>query len=181
MCKVRGPGLTSATVNQLTHIIVELDDFSGRPQLNVAAQLELPVTVSSSQICKINLPVDPISFTQCKVSYRTDKCGKHKLHIQNNGTKINGSPFTVSVYRDPRQLGCPVRTVTGMEQPYGIAFNSHREMIVSEYCCHRLSIFDIRGQKIRTVKLIYSGDSPQQMKYPATPAGYFICCGLSPL
>ena len=59
-----------------------------------------------------------------------------------------------------------MRTVTGLDRPYGIAFNSHQEMIVSECenLSHRLSIFDIRGQKIRTFGP--HGDSPDQMKYP---------------
>ena len=57
-----------------------------------------------------------------------------------------------------------MRTVTGLDGPYGIAFNSHQEMIVSERWIHRLSIFDIRGQKIRTFGS--HGDSPDQMKYP---------------
>ena len=58
-----------------------------------------------------------------------------------------------------------MRTVTSLDGPYGIAFNSHQEMIVSEWCGHRLSIFDIRGQKIRTFGS--RGDSPDQMEYPA--------------
>ena len=58
-----------------------------------------------------------------------------------------------------------MRTVTGLNYPYGTAFNSHQEMIVSECGGHRLSIFDIRGQKIRTFGS--HGDSPDQMKYPA--------------
>ena len=57
-----------------------------------------------------------------------------------------------------------MRTVTGLNYPYGIAFNSHQEMIVSEYGGHRLSIFDIRGQKIRTFGS--RGDSPDQMISP---------------
>ena len=70
----------------------------------------------------------------------------------------------MTVYPDPRQLGLPVRTVTGLEYPYGIAFNSHQDMIVSEYSGNRLSIFDIRGQKIRTFGS--HGDSPDQMIHP---------------
>ena len=57
-----------------------------------------------------------------------------------------------------------MRTVTGLHFPYGIAFNNHQEMIVSECCGDQLSIFDIRGQKIRTFGS--RGDSPDQMKYP---------------
>ena len=59
-----------------------------------------------------------------------------------------------------------MRTVTGLEnQPYAIAFNSHQEMIVSERQGHRLSIFDIRGQKIR--EFGSHGGSPDQMICPA--------------
>ena len=58
-----------------------------------------------------------------------------------------------------------MRTVTGLNTPYGIAFNSRQEMIVSEFGGHRLSIFDIRGQKIRTFGS--RGDSPDQMIAPA--------------
>ena len=78
---------------------------------------------------------------------------------------FNGSPFTVTVYPDPTQLGHPVRVVTGLNTPYGIAFNKCGEMIVSEHCRHRVSIFDIRGQKIR--RFGSCGDSPDQMVGPA--------------
>ena len=57
-----------------------------------------------------------------------------------------------------------MRTVTGLYKPYGIAFNSHQEMIVSENVGHRLSIFDIRGQKIRTFGS--HGGRPDQMIFP---------------
>ena len=58
-----------------------------------------------------------------------------------------------------------MRTVTGLNTPYGIAFNSHQETIVSELGGYRLSIFDIRGQKIRTFGS--HGDNPDQMIEPA--------------
>ena len=58
-----------------------------------------------------------------------------------------------------------MRTVTGLSYPYSIAFNSHQEMIVSEWGGHRLSIFDIRGQKIQTFGS--RGVSRDQMESPA--------------
>ena len=57
-----------------------------------------------------------------------------------------------------------MRVVTDLIRPYGIAYNSCGEMIVSESLGHRLSIFDIGGQKIRTFGS--PGDSPDQMVYP---------------
>ena len=167
-CQVSGPGLTSATVNQPTHVLVQLTDSSGRPHslpLNVTAQLELVSKATRTTTNESRVSVAMTSPSQYEVSYTPASRGQHKLHVQVNDREINGSPFTVTVYPDPRQLGHPVRTVTGLGQPYGIAFNSHQEMIVSERWGHRLSIFDIRGQKIRTFGS--HGDSPDQMKRPA--------------
>ena len=70
----------------------------------------------------------------------------------------------MTVYPDPTQLGHPVRVVTGLNYPYGIAFNSRGEMIISEWGGHQISIFDIRGKKMRTFGS--HGDSPEQMKCP---------------
>ncbi|CAI8027774.1 E3 ubiquitin-protein ligase TRIM71 [Geodia barretti] len=180
-CQVSGPGLTSATVNQPTHVLVQLTDSSGRPYslpMNVTAQLELiskatptnqPEATPTNRWPRSKNPPPQVSvamtsLSQYEVSYTPVSRGQHKLHVQVNDREINGSPFTVTVYLDPRQLGYPVRTVTGLSTPYGIAFNSHQEMIVSECAGHRSSIFDIRRQKIGTFGS--HGDSPDQMKYP---------------
>ena len=179
-CQVSGPGLTSATVNHPTHILVELTDSSGRPYsppLNITAQLQLvskttPTSQPEATPTRTRWPwskkqpvqhvsVAMTSPSQYEVSYTPVSRGQHKLHVQVNDREINGSPFTVTVYPDPRQLGLPVRTVTGLHYPYDITFNSHQEMIVSENAGHRLSIFDIRGQRIRTFGS--HGDSPDQM------------------
>ena len=196
-CQVSGPGLTSATVDHPTHILVILTDSSGRPYdslpLNVTAQLELASTeatptnqpeatptltmwlwskkqktppIITKEVQKVSLSVAMTSPSQYKVSYTPVSRGQHKLHVQINHIEINGSPFTVTVYPDPRQLGHPVRTVTGIDGPRGIAFNGYQDMIVSEWGQNKLSIFDIKGQKIRSFGSFGSG--PSQMIYPKT-------------
>ena len=57
-----------------------------------------------------------------------------------------------------------MRVVTDLNGPYGIAFNSQGDMIISERDAHQVSVFDIRGQRIRTFGS--RGDSPEQMNYP---------------
>ena len=57
-----------------------------------------------------------------------------------------------------------MRVVTDLKYPYGIAYNSRGEMIVSECGGHRVSIINNRGKKIQTFGS--RGDSPDQMKYP---------------
>ena len=176
MCQVSGPGLQSATVNHPTHVIVELTESNGQPcslQQNVTAQLELvteatPTSRSGwpwSKKPEKRVAVVVTSPSRYEVSYTAVSRGQHKLHVQVNDREINDSPFTVTVYPDPTQLGHPVRVVTDLKKPYGIAFNKCGEMIVSERSGHRVSIFDIRGQKIRTFGS--RGDSSDQMVYPA--------------
>ena len=183
-CQVSGPGLKSATANHPTHVLVELRDSSGRPcslQQNITAQLELiPQATPTNQALATptkaikwprfnEAPKKCVSVTmttpsQYKVSYTAVSRGQHKLHVQVNDREINGSPFTMSVYLDPTQLGRPVRIVTDLNGPHGIAYNSRGEMIVSEFGGHRVSIIDNRGKKIRTFGS--RGDSPDQMICP---------------
>ena len=139
--------------------------------MNVTAQLE-PIskaTPTNQQATPTresrNLVVTVATPSRYEVTYTPVSRGRHKLHVHVNDKEINGSPFTVTVYPDPKQLGHPVRTVTGLVAPYGIAFNNCEEMIVSECNAHRLSILDTRGQKIRTFGSC--GDSPHQMIEPA--------------
>ena len=64
---------------------------------------------------------------------------------------MNGSPFTITVYTDLTQQARPVKIVTGLNGPYGIAFNSRGEMIIGEcnwFIDHQISLFDIKGQNI---------------------------------
>ena len=177
-CQVSGPGLKSATVNHPTHVLVELRDSSGRPcsqRENVTAKLEdlhqatptsqLQTTPTSRSRKLARVAVSKTSHSQYEVSYTAVSRGQHKLHVQVNDREINDSPFTITVHPDPTQLGRPVRVVTGLDRPCGIAYNSRGEMIVSEYGGHRVSIFDIRGKKIRTFGS--PGHSPDQMKSPA--------------
>ena len=180
-CQVSGPGLKSATVNHPTHVLVELRDSSGRPcsqRRSVTAKLEhIPQATPTSQPlasltrtfkwpwsrkpAEKNVAVSMTSPSRYEVSYTAVSRGQHKLHVQVNDREINGSPFTITVYPDPTKLGHPVRVVTGLKFPYGIAYNSRGEMIVSEWNGHRVSVFDIRGRTFGS-----HGDSPDQMIHP---------------
>ena len=99
-----------------------------------------------------------------EVSYTAVSRGQHELHVTLNDKEINGSPFIITVYPDPTQLDHPVRVVTGVKKPYGVASNSREEVIVSESFGDQISIFDIRGQRIRTFGS--RGNGPEQMVSP---------------
>ena len=86
------------------------------------------------------------------------------LRIKVNGSEVDSSPITVTVYPDPTQIGSPLRVVNDLGLPYGVAFNSHGEMLVVELLHHQVSVFDVREQRIWTFGSC--GDRPEQMEYP---------------
>ena len=149
-CQVSGPLSTaqSATVNHPTHVLVELRDSNGALcslQQHITARLEPEAPTRAAgkwpwsknkKPPETHVEVTVTSPSQYKVSYTPVSRGRHKLHVQVNGRELKGSPFTITVYPDPTQLGHPVRVMTGISQPQAIAFNSRGEMIVSETECH---------------------------------------------
>ena len=146
-CHVSGPGL-SATANYPTHVMVELSDASGQPcslRQNVTAELQ-----SVDQSSVIPTTVSVRSPSQYEVSYTALSRGQHKLHVRLNGSEVRGSPFNITVYPDPTQLRTPVRVVTGLKDPWGIAMNSHGEMVVSSFGDNKVSLWDRKGKKIQT-------------------------------
>ena len=171
-CLVSGPGLQSATANHPTRVVVDLSDSSGRPcslKQNVTAELVRQSTSSqatpSSHARQPSDTVAVISPSRYEVSYTAVRRGPHKLHVRVNGSEINGSPFTMTVYPDPTQLGSPMRVVKDLNYPYGIVSNSRGEMIVNEFGGHQVSVFDVGGRRIRTFGSC--GGRPEQMKSPA--------------
>ena len=158
--QVSGPGLQSATVNHLTHVLIELTDSSNRPcsvQQNITAELEHVSEVTS---ISPSIAVAATSTSQYKVSFTAVSRGQHKLHIRLNDIEINGSPFIMTVYPDPTQLAQPVNVVTGLNYPYGIALNSHGKMIVTQRNDEQC-LMSIEEQSIREY-----GDNPEKMSLP---------------
>ena len=76
--------------------------------------------------------------------------GRHQLAVTVNGEQVAGSPFTVCVKIPPTQLGTPVRVISGLNLPYGVAFNSAGEVLVT--MDEEVGVFDKQGKKLRTIK-----------------------------
>ena len=76
--------------------------------------------------------------------------GRHQLSVKVNGEQVAGSPFTVCVKIPPTQLGTPVRVISDLNSPYGVAFNSAGEVLVT--MTGEVGVFDKQGKKLRTIK-----------------------------
>ena len=76
--------------------------------------------------------------------------GRHQLAVTVIGEQVPGSPCTVCVKIPPTQLGTPVRMINGLNYPYGVAFNSAGEVLVT--MDGEVGVFDKQGKKLRTIK-----------------------------
>ena len=120
---------------------------------------------------------------------RGSDVNNHILHVLRMREYAHSQyPFTMTACSDPTQLSLPVRVITDLNGPYGIAFNSRGEMIVSEeledqisvfnsrgdmivsseHCENKISVFNISGERIRTIRS--RDDCPEEMEYPRSMA-----------
>lgn len=103
----------------------------------------------------------PLKFD---IPYIPTKRGKYNLSVRVNNNEISQGPIVVAAFARPSDLSHPVRVIKGLSTPYGIAFNSRGEMVVSEMVGHRVSICDRNGHRVSSFGS--RGDSKNQMKYP---------------
>ena len=78
--------------------------------------------------------------------------GRHDLTVKVNGKDIVGSPFRVFVKIHPTQLGPPVRTITGVSLPWGIALNNKQQLVVCEFGGKKVSIMERDGKRVQTIE-----------------------------
>ena len=86
------------------------------------------------------------------IAYTPRVRGRHDLTVKVNGRDIAGTPFQVFVKIHPTQLGPPVRTITGVNQPWGIATNSKQQLVVAEVGENKITIREQNGKTLQTIK-----------------------------
>ena len=146
-CKVDGPGLNSAQVNQQTHVIVHT-------MLHNRAPTKKPQKVTGELKSFVNGSVTRLEGVRkqentYEIQFSSAVRGRHQLVVCVNNQPIAGSPLPVYVKTPPTQLGRPVRVLGGLDRPYGVAVNSAEEVLVTE--SKKIAVFDKKGKKLRDI------------------------------
>ena len=102
---------------------------------------------------------------QNKVVFTPITRGVHQLHVRVNDINIPGSPLSIPVSISPKTRGNPVKTITGLNKPWGIDETDDGLMIVSEYYGHCITVLDREGKKINSFGS--KGSRKGQFKYPS--------------
>ena len=90
--------------------------------------------------------------------------GLHQLHVTVADSNIPGSPFNVPVSISPEMRIIPVKTITGLNRPTGVAVTDDGLVITSESEGHCITILDREGKKIRSFGS--RGDERGQLLFP---------------
>ena len=120
---------------------------------------------STSSTKSANCTITKLDSNILEVSYQATSQGRHQLHIKVEGEHIKGSPFPVTVKLPVQKLGTPIKTISGLKKPCGVAVNKRGEIIVAEENGHCISIFSPTGEKLRS--LGSKGSGPGQFNEPS--------------
>ena len=134
------------------------------PQLGKPSTAVLKISDCQNPTIRAELRslADPASSVQADVvakgagiyhiTYTPRVRGRHDLTVKVSGQHIAGGPFRVFVKIHPTQLGPPVRTITGVNRPYGIAITSKQQLVLAECGGEKITVRERNGKTIRTVE-----------------------------
>ena len=159
-----GKGLEVAVRGEKATAIVHVCDEEGRICPEPVESLACELT-SDTNRDKMKGSVKKRKDGQFEMSYQASSRGRHQLHIKVEGEHIKGSPFSVTVKLPVRELGTPVRSINGVNQPWGVAINQQGHVVVVENGGKCVSIFNSNGEKIRSFGSGGSGHGQFSLPY----------------
>ena len=155
--KVYGAGIGRAEVGKPASFTIHPSESDGpNPKITVSLVSALDTGSNASVFTKIVKQASPQAKLVYEATYQPLVRGNHKLNVEIDGVPIEGSPFSIPVNVSPTLLGKPCRVLKGYNKPYGIAFNSAQEMVVSEshfiFETNQVTVRDKTGAKLRDLK-----------------------------
>ena len=148
LCHATGKGLEVAVVGEESTAIVQANDFKGEPcKKQVTLQCEL-VSELTGVVVRGN--VRRRGESQYEINYQPTIKGRHQLLIKIEDQHIRGSPFPVTAKMSVEKLGTPIRTIGGLNHPWGVVVNRKGEMVVTEFDEHCVTVLSPSGEKIQS-------------------------------
>ena len=148
-CYATGKGLETAELGERATAVLNVVDEKGKACAVAVESLSCEL-VSETTGEKKDCSVKKTGDSQYEISYQPASRGRHQLHIKVEGDHIKGSPFPVTVKLPVKKLGTPIKTISGVNRPWGVSVNQKNGVIVSESGGHCVSIFSPAGEKLQS-------------------------------
>ena len=147
-CRASGEGLAISKVGKLSTVTVELQDHCGTetedPKAVVCGELK---SCTDSSLIECN--VEKSEKNTYVITYQPAVRGQHQLHITVDSAHIQGSPFNVRVRMAMRLFGTPLRIITGLNRPWGVAIDQTGQLFVAESKGKQISVITPGGERVR--------------------------------
>ena len=148
-CHATGKGLEVATVGEQATATVHAVTTEGQECEDSLVDVTCEL-VSCRDATSVKCSVKKREGNQYEVCYQPTGRGRHQLHIKVESQHIRDSPFTVFATLPIRKLGTPIRTIGGLNKPWGVAVDEKGQIVVAESGGNCISIFSAHGEKIKT-------------------------------
>ena len=145
-CCVTGKGMEVAEVGERATAVLHVVDQKGNA-CTVPVEAIFTELVLNSTNEKLECLVEKMNINQYEISYEATTGGRHQLRIEVEGEHIKGSPFCITAIK---KLGTPIKIITGVEEPRGLAVNQRGEIIVGEAGADCVSIFSSTGETLHS-------------------------------
>lgn len=149
--QLTGDGIQSALTNNTAHFEVKLHDIHGEecvtPQ-DVVVQLK---SLRNDLVTNADVTVDSDRPSCYLVSYYVETGGRYELSVLVNGQLIPECPLSIFIRKPPHQIWVRCVEISTLEKPTGLAITGER-LYVSEHGANRLSIFNSKLEKLRTIE-----------------------------
>ncbi len=149
-CHAVGKGLEVAVVGETCSVNLQAIDYNGKPcEENInSLHCELVSEITRDTVSGI---FERIGQSQYEISYQPTIKGRHQLHVIVEDRHIKGSPFTVAAKLPVEKIAAtPILTFGGIANPMDIVFNKDGDIVVAENNGRCVSIFNPRGEKLRS-------------------------------
>ena len=87
---------------------------------SIGTNVQIQLKSLADPSCVMLASVAPINADTYTITFTPRVRGRHDLTVTVNGKEIAGSPFRVFAKIHPTQLGKPLCTILGLENPWGI-------------------------------------------------------------
>ena len=160
-CYATGKGLEVATVGEYSTVTVHTmnreDSKCSVPLPDAILTSELVSSNAERMTCDAKLS----DINEYEINYQPTRRGRYQLHIKVSNQDIRGSPFLVVALK---KFGAPVRSITGLSSPAGVAIDKKGQVIIAEEGGNRISIYSPSGDFVKSFGR--KGSAPGQFKNP---------------
>ena len=145
--------LGPCVAEKLSTTTLTLKSHDGEPFLLPSPGLISCKLVPPGSSLAINCSVSETGKGEYDVSYTLSaRGGEHILMVQVGGVDIKGSPFTLRVPKtiSPTEKNSPLKTISKLSQPRGIAVCDDNNLLVVENTAHCVTMLDQEGDAVKT-------------------------------